>query len=91
MVCDASPSRLNSTVQSICFCGQRRVLGCRPSKYNKRRAEDQMVVAAYEGGRWLILDNGTMTLVTDVDASAVYSPLFVLDDTGTRRYVLPAS
>ena len=30
-----------------------------------------MVVAAYESGRWLILDNGTMTLVTDVDASAV--------------------
>ena len=40
--------------------------------------------------KWLILDNGTMTLVTDVDASAVYLPLFVLDDTGTRRYVLPA-
>jgi predicted transglutaminase-like cysteine proteinase len=59
--------------------------------HNKRRAEDHMVVAAYESGRWLILDNGTMTLVTDVDASAVYSPLFVLDDSGARRYVLPVS
>jgi hypothetical protein len=59
--------------------------------HNKRRAEDHMVVAAYESGRWLILDNGTMTLVTDVDASAVYSPLFVLDDSGARRYILPAS
>jgi len=29
--------------------------------------------------------------VTDVDASAVYLPLFVLDDTGTRRYMLPSS
>jgi hypothetical protein len=50
-----------------------------------------MVVAAYESGRWLILDNGTMTLVTDVDASAVYSPLFVLDNSGARRYILPVS
>jgi hypothetical protein len=32
-----------------------------------------------------------MALITDVDASAVYLPLFVLDDTGARRYVLPAS
>ena len=50
-----------------------------------------MVVAIYEGGGWLILDNRTMALVTDVDASAVYLPLFVLDDTGARRYILPAS
>ena len=47
-----------------------------------------MVVAVYEDGGWLILDNRTMALVTDVDASSVYLPLFVLDDTGTRRYVL---
>ena len=59
--------------------------------HNKRRAEDHMVVAIYEGGGWLILDNRTMALVTDVDASAVYLPLFVLDDTGARRYILPAS
>jgi predicted transglutaminase-like cysteine proteinase len=59
--------------------------------HNKRRAEDHMVVAAYDTGRWLILDNRTMALVTDADASAVYSPIFVLDETGTRRYILPAS
>jgi predicted transglutaminase-like cysteine proteinase len=59
--------------------------------HNKRRGEDHMVVAAYEGHGWLILDNRTMALVTDVEASAIYLPLFVLDDTGTRRYVRPAS
>ncbi len=32
-----------------------------------------------------------MALVTDVEASTVYLPLFVLDDSGTRRYILPAS
>jgi predicted transglutaminase-like cysteine proteinase len=52
---------------------------------------DHMVVAIYEDGGWLILDNRTMALVTDVDASAVYLPLFVLDDTGARRYILRAS
>lgn len=59
--------------------------------HNKRRAEDHMVVAADEGHGCLILDNRTMALVTDVDASAVYLPLFVLDDSGARRYILPAS
>jgi len=59
--------------------------------HNKRRAQDHMVVAADEGGGWLILDNRTMALVTDVEASAVYLPLFVLDGSGTRRYILPAS
>jgi predicted transglutaminase-like cysteine proteinase len=58
--------------------------------HNKRRAEDHMLVAAYEAGNWLILDNRTMALVTDADASAVYAPLFVLDERGTRRYVLRA-
>jgi Bacterial transglutaminase-like cysteine proteinase BTLCP len=58
---------------------------------NKRRPEDHMVVAAYEADGWLILDNRTMALVTDADASAVYSPIFVLDDTGTRRYILSAN
>jgi len=58
--------------------------------HDKRRGEDHMVVAADEGGGWLILDNHTMALVTDVDASVVYRPLFVLDDTGARRYILQA-
>ena len=56
--------------------------------HNKRHAQDHMVVAAYQDSGWLILDNRTMALATDVDASSVYQPLFVLDDTGTRRYVL---
>jgi hypothetical protein len=55
--------------------------------HNKPRGEDHMVVGVYAGSGWLILDNRTMTMVTDVDASAVYSPLFVLDDSGARRYV----
>jgi hypothetical protein len=33
----------------------------------------------------------TMALVPDVDASSVYLPLFVLDETGARRYVLWAT
>jgi hypothetical protein len=73
-----------------------RQAGVRPERlrlvivHDKRRASDHMVVAVYEGGSWLILDNGTMILVNDVDAAAIYSPLFVLDHTGTRRYILPA-
>jgi predicted transglutaminase-like cysteine proteinase len=59
--------------------------------YDKRRGQDHMVVAADEGGGWLILDNRTMALVTDVEASAVYLPLFALDERGARRYILPAS
>ena len=57
--------------------------------HNKPRGEDHMVVGAYVGSGWLILDNRTMALVSDIEASAVYSPLFVLDDSGARRYVLP--
>jgi Bacterial transglutaminase-like cysteine proteinase BTLCP len=59
--------------------------------HNKQRAQDHMVVAAYQGSGWLILDNRTMALVPDVDASSVYAPLFVLDDTGARQYVLSMS
>jgi predicted transglutaminase-like cysteine proteinase len=58
--------------------------------HHKRHGQDHMVVAAYQDSGWLILDNRTMALMTDVDASSVYLPLFVLDDTGTRRYVLSA-
>jgi predicted transglutaminase-like cysteine proteinase len=58
---------------------------------NKRRGEDHMVVAADEGERWLILDNRTMALVTDVEASEVYLPLFVLDNIGAQRSIVPSS
>ncbi len=51
-----------------------------------------MVVAAYEG-RWLANSRQSHhgACIADADASAVYSPIFVLDDTGTRRYILSAS
>jgi predicted transglutaminase-like cysteine proteinase len=58
--------------------------------HNKRHAQDHTVVAVYQDTGWLILDNRTMALVTDVDAFSVYLPRFVLDETGTRRYVLSA-
>ena len=49
------------------------------------RAEDHMVVAVYRDDRWLILDNLTLALVPDTDASE-YTPLFVLDDRGVRLF-----
>jgi predicted transglutaminase-like cysteine proteinase len=54
--------------------------------HNKRRAQDHMVVAALQGSGWLILDNQTMAIVPDGEASSIYRPLFVLDDTGARQY-----
>jgi predicted transglutaminase-like cysteine proteinase len=39
--------------------------------HNKRRVQDHIVVAAYQGSGCLILDNRTMALVPDVDASSV--------------------
>jgi predicted transglutaminase-like cysteine proteinase len=54
--------------------------------HNKRRAQDHMVVAALQGSNWLILDNQTMAIVPDGEASSIYRPLFVLDDTGARQY-----
>jgi hypothetical protein len=39
--------------------------------HNKQRAQDHMVVAAYQDSGWLILGNSTMALITDVDASSV--------------------
>lgn len=47
--------------------------------------EDHMVTAVWRSGQWLILDNGTMTLVPDTDTK--YTPLFVLDGEGVRRYM----
>lgn len=51
--------------------------------HERNHAEDHMVTAVYYQDRWLILDNLTMTLVRDVDASR-YTPMFVLDDQGVR-------
>jgi predicted transglutaminase-like cysteine proteinase len=56
--------------------------------HNTARKEDHMIVGVFEGGQWLLLDNLTMMLVKDTDCK-VYVPVFVLDETGVRRY-LPA-
>lgn len=45
-----------------------------------------MIVAAHEDNAWLILDNATMVLATDSEDAIVYSPLFLLDKSGVRRY-----
>jgi hypothetical protein len=57
--------------------------------HNNARRENRMVVGVFEDGQWLLLDNLTMTLVRDT-ARKVYVPMFVLDETGARRY-LPAN
>ena len=46
-----------------------------------------MIVAAHEDNAWLILDNATMVLATDSEDAIVYSPLFLLDKSGVRRYL----
>jgi predicted transglutaminase-like cysteine proteinase len=54
--------------------------------HNRRRSEDHMVVAAYDDDTWFILDNASMVLATDTEDAAHYTPLFVLDKSGVRRY-----
>lgn len=54
--------------------------------HNIARKEDHMVVGVYDDGQWLLLDNLTMTLVKDGDRKG-YVPLYVLDETGVRRYI----
>jgi hypothetical protein len=44
-----------------------------------------MVVAVYEDA-WFILDNATMIVATDTEHATHYTPLFVLDKSGVRRY-----
>jgi predicted transglutaminase-like cysteine proteinase len=53
---------------------------------NHRRSEDHMVVAVYDQDAWFILDNATMILATDTGDATHYTPLFVLDKAGVRRY-----
>jgi predicted transglutaminase-like cysteine proteinase len=50
--------------------------------------EDHAVVAARDGGEWIVLDNRWMTLVKDVDMPKVV-PLFVLDESGVREFAPP--
>jgi predicted transglutaminase-like cysteine proteinase len=53
--------------------------------HQRNHVEDHMVVAVYQDGRWLILDNLTLALVQDVDETE-YAPLFILDDHGVRLF-----
>ena len=54
--------------------------------HNRRLGEDHMVVAVYQDGEWLILDNLTNFLVPDSEKKD-YEPLVVLDYKGARRYL----
>jgi predicted transglutaminase-like cysteine proteinase len=49
--------------------------------------EDHAVVAARLNGDWIILDNRWLTLVEDREMRRTM-PLFVLDQTGVKRFVL---
>jgi predicted transglutaminase-like cysteine proteinase len=51
--------------------------------------EDHAVVAARDGGEWLILDNRTLMLVRDTNLTRAV-PVFVLDEAGAWRF-LPRS
>jgi predicted transglutaminase-like cysteine proteinase len=53
---------------------------------NRVPDEDHAEVAARVDGRWLILDNRTLTLVRDIDVIRAI-PKFVLDQNGVRRFV----
>jgi hypothetical protein len=53
--------------------------------HQRGHVDDHMVVAVYQDNRWLILDDSTLALVQDTDASE-YTPLFVLDDHGVRLF-----
>jgi len=48
--------------------------------------EDHAVMAAKLDGHWLILDNRRMAMVEDGSVRN-YRPLFVMDETGLRKYV----
>src|SRR6201987_19573 len=48
--------------------------------------EDHAVTAAKLDGHWLILDNRRMAMVEDASVRN-YRPLFVMDETGLRKYV----
>jgi predicted transglutaminase-like cysteine proteinase len=49
------------------------------------RGEDHAVVLARLDGHWLTLDNRRMAMIEDIDVRN-HRPLFVIDDSGVRRY-----
>lgn len=53
---------------------------------NQMPVEDHAVVAVWVDQQWLILDNRTLTLVSDTDVVRV-TPKFLLDDSGVRRFI----
>jgi predicted transglutaminase-like cysteine proteinase len=52
------------------------------------RGEDHAVVLARLDGHWLTLDNQRMAMIEDTDIRN-HRPLFVIDDSGVRRYDEP--
>lgn len=48
--------------------------------------DDHAVAAARLDGHWLMLDNRRMAMVEDINVRN-YRPLFVIDDSGLKRYV----
>ena len=57
---------------------------------NAAKAENHAVVAARLDDAWIILDNRWLALVRDTEMWRA-TPLFVLDDSGVREFVAPAS
>ena len=54
--------------------------------HHRARSDNHIVVAVYQDGEWLILDNLTNVLARDWERTD-YEPLAVLDYKGARRYL----
>jgi predicted transglutaminase-like cysteine proteinase len=60
------------------------------AKAENAKAENHAVVAVRLEDGWVILDNRWLALVRDAEMGRA-TPLFVLDDSGVRQFVSPAS
>ena len=56
---------------------------------SKLRHDVHAVVAVRNDGRWIILDNRSLSLVDANEILDRYIPLYVLDQHGVRQFVLP--
>ena len=54
--------------------------------HDKRHSVDHMVLAVYQDGQWVILDNLTNLLLQDAE-DRNYEPLAIFDYKGARRYL----
>jgi hypothetical protein len=54
--------------------------------HNRRHNVGHMVVAVFQNGEWLILDNLTHLILRDSEKRD-YEPTAILDYTGVRRYL----